>query len=102
LLALIHEPSLWRRYAGDAESMLFRRGDLVNPSESQIFGDLADHRVSDLQERANFMLTLLSAKIEQIPYLQGGSPALVDVQTQSLSGTPKESPLPDWVKGWRE
>ncbi len=105
LLSIIHDPDLWTKFSGDGESMLFHRRDLEQPNGSEIFATLKQHPVSAIRERAEFILTLLESKLEQVPYLQSGCPDLLVPQTDNVpekqsesSTTPKQSGLPDWMK----
>lgn len=98
---------MWTRYAGDGESLMFKRSDFEHPHESQIIGFMLNHSDEMLRDRADFLLSLLRLEVEMIPYLTEPSvspPMQSEVETKDASGSAPvgnssntSSGLPDWM-----
>lgn len=69
LLCLTKEPELWRRFSTDGENLLFKRSDLEAPDSSTLFTVLNQHPSAEVRSRIEYLRTLLSADIDEIPFL---------------------------------
>lgn len=69
LLCLCIDATLWRRFSGDGESLLFKRADLENCTSSHLFNTLSAHSSEYIRSRAAYLQTLLGAGFDQIPFL---------------------------------
>ncbi|MFO0375672.1 MAG: hypothetical protein ACK51N_01355, partial [bacterium] len=75
LIALSFDASLWQRYSVNEEAMLFRRPDLKDPRNSNLFAELARARDPRLRVLSQSLLGLLSRPPDGLPPL-GDSLAL--------------------------
>lgn len=67
LVALAHEPSLWERFRGGDDCLLFRRADFAAPDRSPLFQALRASSNETLREYvAGTLLTFLSAAPAQV------------------------------------
>ncbi|QSQ16351.1 hypothetical protein [Myxococcus landrumensis] len=67
LVALAHEPSLWERFQGGDDCLLFRRRDFADPDRSPLFQALRASSNETLREYvAGTLLSLLSGAPEQV------------------------------------
>lgn len=69
LLCLIEDPSLWQRFSGGDECLLFRQQDLAAPDNSELFAVLLSHESSAIGKAATRLKSYLSMDLEKIPYL---------------------------------
>lgn len=78
LVALAHEPSLWERFQGGEDCLLFRRKDFIEPSRSALFEALRTSPQARVREYVLPTLeSLLARTPEQLPELtlhEGGRP----------------------------
>lgn len=96
LLALSHDPSLWRQtpHAGD-ECLLFRREDFERPHASATLRLLTTHHDPAVKTLGTFFEMLLYRDVEGIPALSG-SP-LDGASTVSAPTTPTTAARPSWL-----
>lgn len=96
LFAIAEDPSLWKKFGEGDESMLFRRSDLLTPSNSPLFHALQTHSNREFNRRAEYLRYLISAPVEKIPHLYPGYPDLVSpglvYEYNSASN------IPEWMK----
>lgn len=117
LFCLERDPGLWQLFAGDGESLMFKRKDFEMPAESALFAALRKHEIKEIRVRADYLLYLLKAPVDRIPYLAGTpqellSPDLSTVDNKkelesaiekheeeksSKPGQNVTSGLPDWM-----
>lgn len=69
LLCLIEDPSLWQKFEGGDECLLFRRSDLLRPEQSELLIYLQNHPSLAIRESIAFFLSLLKKELEEIPFL---------------------------------
>lgn len=69
LLFLAEDPSLWQRFAGGDESILFKRQDLLDPDRSALFKELGSHKSTKIKAALEYFRSLLEMDLEQIPFL---------------------------------
>jgi hypothetical protein len=84
LLAIAIDPTLYRKLGGGDEALLFKRKDLEDPENSQVFNTLLAHESDHINSTARLLKRMLWAAPNAIPYL--GAPAEV------LDDLPKEKP----------
>lgn len=70
LVCLEEDPSLWQRFSGGDECLLFRRVDLLNPAESKLFAYLEEHNSMRIKLAINHFMSLLQLELEAIPFLE--------------------------------
>ncbi len=63
------DPSLWQRFSGGDECILFRAADLQNPLQSQLFYALQSHPNGTIKKNSWILRYLLSLPVEEIPAL---------------------------------
>ena len=108
LLCIIRDPGFWSGFAGDAESLLFRRRDFEDPNSSYLIQKICSHPLPELRARGVYLRSLLDAPVERIPFLQQEeqplAPAQIADETEPKSIAPVSSPstkpssgLPDWM-----
>ena len=122
LLCLLKDPQMWSKFAGDGESLMFKRNDFERPKQSAIFAYMLDHDDDEIRERGEFLLSLLQTQIESIPYLSepnlsepGDSASSVqnsEIERDDTAAASKSGPvgvsessegknyngLPDWMR----
>ncbi len=63
------DPSLWQRFNGGDECILFRAADLIAPLESELFYELQSHPLEDVRNSSWKIRYLLSLAIDELPPL---------------------------------
>jgi hypothetical protein len=69
LVALAHEPSLWERFHGGEDCLLFRQKDFARPEQSALFQALLTSRHAPVKAAAAFLQSLLQRPPGQVPAL---------------------------------
>lgn len=70
LVALAHEPSLWERFHGGDDCLLFRQRDFAEPERSPLFQSLLASPHERVKATASFLRSLLSLPPAQVPALE--------------------------------
>lgn len=91
LIALALQPSLWEKFNGGEECLLFRREDFVRPYDSQVFKALEGSADEHLRFVASFLRPLVALRPQDVPPLQGRLPQITSTQARSAAG------IPDWL-----
>ncbi len=71
LLCLIKEPELWDRFEGGDESILFKRMDFIDGSDSELFAHLLESESMEIKSAAARILDYLQMDPAQVPALSG-------------------------------
>lgn len=91
LFCISEDPSLWHRFSGGDECLLFRQEDLVNPDDSALFNALRSHQSAEIRNSAEWLYSLLHIPLEDIPYLtlenEQSKDQPVAIQTKQLENT---------------
>lgn len=69
LICLIEDPQLWHLYQGGDECLLFRRQDLCDPDNSQLFQSLLKHESFKIRSAMERLIRYLKLEPEQVPPL---------------------------------
>ncbi len=77
LLAIAIDPSLYRSLGGGDDALLFKRKDLADPENSEVFKALLSHDSEHIRETAALIQRMLWAEPNTIPYL-GATPELLE------------------------
>lgn len=78
LLCLEEDPSLWDKFSGGDECLLFRRTDLISPHKSKLFNYLGEHSSVRVQESISHFISLLKLELEEIPFLEAELGSKID------------------------
>jgi hypothetical protein len=97
LLALAHEPSLWREHRGGDECLLFRKADFVHPDRSQLLASLLSSREPRVRTLASLFRTLLYLPPQQVPSLDGQF-----LPTTAAANAPAPQLASSWVADHRK
>ncbi|QSQ19523.1 hypothetical protein JY651_29920 [Pyxidicoccus parkwayensis] len=94
LVALAHEPSLWKRFHGGDDCLLFRKKDFVERERSALFKALLASPHAPVRAVASFMLgTLLPSSPRSVPPLDGAAIAGLEVP-RVMPALPPEAKAP--------
>ncbi len=105
LLSLAADPSLWRRYSGGDEKLLFSQADLQAPASSALFRELESSGRLHAVNGARLLKELLRRPPEVAPRLTGdaaqrhlhlGIP-LPPAPTGWVPRAPASGPIPGWL-----
>jgi serine/threonine protein kinase len=91
IVATAHNPSLWSRFKGGDECLLFRRRDFEAPDQSPLFQSLSKSGDSQIAALTNLFRTFLALTCAAVPPLNSSIP-ITDV---ALNPIPQMS---DWIK----
>lgn len=88
LLCLIEDPSLWHKFLGGDECLIFRKADFVHPDASKLVVALSNHENQRIRSAVQKLLELLKVSIDEIPYLESDKtelslPESLDTQIKS-------------------
>lgn len=67
LFLLKLDSSLWQRYAGGEDCLLFRKKDFQAPLDSRLLAELAASRIPEMQALHKQIMTLITNRIEECP-----------------------------------
>jgi len=82
LLAIAIDPTLYKRFNGGDECLLFRRSDLNAPEQSRLFSELLAHDSEQIREAALVLKRMLWSPPDSIPYLGAPAEALARLATE--------------------
>jgi hypothetical protein len=77
LLCLSEDPSLWEKFRGGDECLLFRKSDYVNPETSRLISTLKHHRSQRIVAGVQKLLAYLQMPLTELPYLSAEAPDLI-------------------------
>ena len=86
LLCLMEDPTLWQKFNGGDECLLFRKADFVNPSASKFVAALSHHESGRIRDGVRRLLSYLDMAIENIPYLECDAPVSVSTSIPASGG----------------
>lgn len=95
---LIEDPSLWSRFRGGEECLLFREADLRDPVNSELFRTLEHHASDSVRRMSRQLRFLLSLAVEEVPAF--GS-ELADESVEPLPPpaiSSRRTEQPEWVQ----
>jgi hypothetical protein len=90
LLLLKLDPSFWRRYSGGDDCLLFRKADFMQPQQSRLLKEIAEHQVPDIRALHRPITNLLSCEFSQVPafgFEPGGNTAGGAIANQLVTST---------------
>lgn len=94
LVALAHEPSLWTRFHGGDDCLLFRKKDFTERERSPLFQALLASREERVRTVASFLLgTLLPGSPHDVPPLDGA--ALAGLAGAGAKALPSATAAPE-------
>jgi len=67
LLFLKLDPSLWQRYEGGDDCLIFRKTDFVDPARSRLMSELARHPIPEIKSCYEHLDLLLHRQMRQVP-----------------------------------
>lgn len=85
---LIRDPSLWHRFGGGDECILFRSVDLQKPLESRLFYALQSHPNEEIRKDSWLLRYLLSLGVEEVPALGTPIPFEIKINWVNRRKTP--------------
>jgi thiamine kinase-like enzyme len=83
LFLLRLDSSLWQRYSGGEDCLLFRKADFLNPQRSRLMNEIKEHPIPDIRAQYGPIMQLLASPLEQVPLFTGNR---LNVQ-QSATGS---------------
>jgi serine/threonine protein kinase len=90
------DPNVWQDFEGGDECLLFRKQDLDNPQESELFHVLEHHRNPQIRECSRTLRYLLTLNPEDVPGLE--APVEVPESLPELDSILSDLPdLPEWI-----
>ena len=105
LFLLRLDSTLWQRFSGGDDCLLFRRSDFVNPEQSRLLNEIAEHQIPDIRALYEPLMLLLFSPLELVPTFTGhrvgllasatGSFSLADIEAEIVK---KERPI--YPKVW--
>lgn len=81
ILSIAIDPALYEKFCDGDDSLLFRRVDLANPDQSELFKTLLSHSSSHICEAATFLRRMLWAEPKKVPQLDASPAMLADLPT---------------------
>lgn len=94
LLFLKLDPSLWQRFEGGEDCLLFRKSDYNNPASSRLLAELANHAVPEIKERFPQLKRILESPLDRVP------PFPADDIPQIALTSPAAKPAPVYPERW--
>lgn len=102
LFLLRLDSSLWQRFSGGDDCLLFRKSDFVNPDGSRLLADIKSHAVPDIQAQYEPILKLLKTPLQNVPKFSVSSGAS-KVNLTTSGGTSEDAvtkPPPVYPATW--
>jgi hypothetical protein len=84
LLCLMEDPSLWERFAGGDECLIFRKSDYVDPDASKLITVLKRHESVRISSGVQKLLSYLQMPLDEIPYLESDMPDSIHIDELQL------------------
>ncbi|HEY9773169.1 MAG TPA: serine/threonine-protein kinase [Planktothrix sp.] len=94
LRILSTDPSLYKKFDGGADCLLFRKADLANANGSELFRTLEAHDEQELRWFAHALRRFLNMDVEKVPPLKGQIHDLIENVVILPVHSRQESPQP--------
>ena len=78
------DSSLWQRFAGGDDCLLFRKDDFVNPDNSRILKAVHQHEIPDIRAQFQFINSLLRSSLREV---KAFNPIQLTVDRSKQTGT---------------